>query len=62
MHSSVERGPGYSSRVLALQKEGFGLAILESEDLAVTADVELALFQFNITSAMLSLPSPNVHS
>ena len=43
MHSSVEDGPGYSSRVLALQEERLGLAILESEDLAVTTDVELAL-------------------
>ncbi len=43
MLSSVERSPGYSARVLALEEEGFGLAILESEDLAVTTDVELAL-------------------
>jgi len=43
VHSSVEHGPGYSSRVLALEEQGFGLAILESENLAVTADVELAL-------------------
>ena len=43
MHSSEEDGPGYSAGVLALQEKRFGLAILESEDLAVTADVELAL-------------------
>lgn len=43
MHAAVEHGPGYSSRVLALQEEGFGLAILEAEDFAVAADVELAL-------------------
>lgn len=43
MHSSVQNGPCYSSRVLALKEEGLGLAILEAEDLAVTADVELAL-------------------
>lgn len=43
VHSSVQHGPGYSSRVLALKEQGFGLAILESEDLAVTADVEFAL-------------------
>ena len=50
MLSSVKHGPGYSSRVLALEEEGFGLAILESEDLAVTTDVELALL----------MPSANV--
>ena len=44
MHSSVENGPGYSARVLALQEEGLGLAILESEDLAITADVEFTLY------------------
>ena len=43
MHAAVEHGPGYSSRILALQEKGFGLAILEAENLAVTADVELAL-------------------
>jgi len=44
VHSSVEHSPGYSSRVLSLEEEGLGLAILEAEDLAVTTDVELALF------------------
>ena len=43
VHPPIKDGPSYSSRVLALQKQGFGLAILESEDLAVTTDVELAL-------------------
>ena len=43
MHAAVEHGPGYSSRVLALQEEGLGLAILEAEDFAVAADVEFAL-------------------
>jgi hypothetical protein len=43
VHSSVQHGPGYSSRVLALKEQRFGLAILESEDLAVTTDVEFAL-------------------
>jgi hypothetical protein len=41
--SSEKDSPGNATRVLALQEEGFGLAILESEDLAITADVELAL-------------------
>lgn len=43
MHSSVEHGPSYSARVLALEEEGFGLAILEAEDLAVASDIEFAL-------------------
>jgi hypothetical protein len=43
VHAAVENGPGYSAGVLALQEKRLGLAILESEDLAVAADVELAL-------------------
>jgi hypothetical protein len=39
-----ENRPGDPTRVLALQEEALALAVLESEDLAVTADVELALF------------------
>jgi hypothetical protein len=41
--SSEQDGPCNATGVLALQEEGFGLAILESEDLAITTDVELAL-------------------
>jgi len=41
--ASVERRPGDTARVLALEEEGFGLAVLEAEDLAVAADVEFAL-------------------
>ena len=37
--------PCYPPRVLALEKEGFGFAVLEAEDLAVAADVELSLGQ-----------------
>ena len=43
MHSPVEHSPCYSARVLALEEKRFGLAILEAENLAVAADVELAL-------------------
>lgn len=43
MLSSVEGGPCYPSGVLALEEEGFGFAVLETEDFAVAADVELAL-------------------
>jgi hypothetical protein len=42
--SAEENGPGDAAGVLALEEEGLGLAILESEDLAVSTDVELALF------------------
>lgn len=43
MHATVECGPGYSSRVLALEEEGLGLAILEAEDFAVAANIKFAL-------------------
>jgi hypothetical protein len=41
--SSEKDGPCNATGVLALEEEGLGLAILESEDLAVATDVELAL-------------------
>ena len=44
--SAEQDSPGNSAGVLALEEEGFGLSILESEDLGVTADVELALYFF----------------
>jgi hypothetical protein len=44
VHATVQVSPAYSARVLALEEEGFGLAILETEDLAVATDVELALY------------------
>ena len=50
MRPSVESGPVDLARVLALEEKGLGLAVLEAEDLAVTADVELALL----------IPSANV--
>ena len=43
MLSSVEGRPCYPSGVLALEEEGFGFAVLETEDFAVAADVEFAL-------------------
>ena len=39
-----QRRPGDPTRVLSLEEKAFGLAILESEDFAVTTDVELALY------------------
>lgn len=43
MLSSVQGRPSDPTRVLALEEEGFGLAVLEAEDLAIAADVEFAL-------------------
>ena len=44
MLSPVQDGPRDAAGVLALQEERLGFAILESEDLAVAADVELTLY------------------
>jgi hypothetical protein len=55
VHTSVQRSPGYSAGVLALQEEGLGFAILEAEDLAVTADVELALFHQTVSHCFLPM-------
>ncbi len=41
--SPIQRRPCDPTRVLSLQEERFGFAILEAEYFAVTADVELAL-------------------
>jgi len=41
--AAVERRPCDAARVLALEEERFGLAVLEAKDLAVAADVEFAL-------------------
>ena len=41
--SSEENSPCDTTGVLALEEEGFGFAVLESEDLAITTNVELAL-------------------
>jgi hypothetical protein len=41
--SSEKDGPCDATGVLALEEERFRLAVLESEDLAITTDVKLAL-------------------
>jgi len=41
--ASEENGPCNATGVLALEEEGLGLSILESEDLAVATDVQLSL-------------------
>lgn len=42
---AVENGPGNAAGVLALEEEGLGFAVLESEDLVVATDVEFTLQQ-----------------
>lgn len=41
--SSEKNGPGDATGVLALEEKRLGLAVLESEDLAVASDVEFTL-------------------
>jgi len=53
--ATVESRPGDAARVLALEEEGFGLAVLEAEDLAVAADVEFALQFTEGVSVAISL-------
>lgn len=56
MLPSVENGPCDSTWVLALEEKRFGFAVLEAEDLAITADIELALCRPNLVSHVLVLP------
>lgn len=42
-HTSEQDGPGDLAGVLVLEEQRLGLAIEESEDLGVAADIELAL-------------------
>jgi len=41
--AAVQGRPSDPARVLALEEQGLGLAILEAEDLAVAPDVQLTL-------------------
>lgn len=43
MLATEENGPRNATGVLALEEQGLGLALLEAEDLGVTADKDLAL-------------------
>ena len=43
--ATEEDRPGDPTRVLALEEEGFGFAVLEAEDFGVAADVEFALYR-----------------
>lgn len=47
----IERRPRDTAGILSLQEERLGLAVLESEDLAVAADVEFSLFSYQTISA-----------
>jgi hypothetical protein len=58
--SAVKDGPGDLAGVLALEEERFGLAVLETEDLAVTTNVELALLHVT-QSASRSCPCSCVY-
>ena len=60
MLPSVQCSPRNTSRVLALEEERFGFAVLEAEDLAIATDVELALQLSNLIS---TIPvTPRVHA
>lgn len=50
--ATVQDSPGNATGVLALEEEGLGFAVLETEDLGVSTDVELTL-QFIAESAFL---------
>lgn len=50
--STVKSGPCDATGVLALEEEGLRLAVLETEDLGVTTDVELALFVLSASYAL----------
>lgn len=43
MLSSVQGCPCDPSRILSLEEEGFGFAVLEAEDLAIATHVDFAL-------------------
>ena len=55
MLSAEEDGPCDAAGVLALEEQGLGLAVLETEDLAVAADVDLTLQHVKL-SAFLYKP------
>lgn len=50
--ATVQDSPGNATGVLALEEEGLGFAVLETEDLGVSTDVELTL-RFTAESAFL---------
>ena len=55
MLAAVESRPCDAARVLALEEEGFGFAVLEAEDLAIAADIEFTLSVAMMVSAIVVL-------
>jgi hypothetical protein len=56
--SPEKNSPGNAARVLALEEQRFGFAILESEDLAIATDVELSLYTISSAFYASSVYSP----
>lgn len=55
VHTPEQDGPGNAARVFPLKEKRLGLSVHETEDLGVTADIELALFPPNYPSAVCSI-------
>lgn len=55
MLSAEEDGPCDAAGVLALEEQGLGLALLETEDLAVAADVDLTLQNVKLSAFLYQL-------
>lgn len=53
--ATVQDSPGNATGVLALEEEGLGFAVLETEDLGVSTDVELTLHFENRVSISVYL-------
>lgn len=53
--SAEEDGPCDAAGVLALEEQGLGLAILETEDLAVAADIDLTLQHGKLSAFLYNL-------
>ena len=56
MLSAVENGPCDLARVLALEEKRLGFAVLETEDLGIAPDVELALYFGSVPGLYHPLP------
>ena len=54
MLSSIQSRPCDSPGILSLEEEGFGFAVLEAEDFAVTSYVDLALCQCRPVSILFA--------
>lgn len=59
--SAVEDSPGDAARVLALEEKGLGFAVLETEDLTVATDVQLALLQRRASVSLCASYSKYFH-